>query len=658
MRVQTVSPPSSQPMHQGAAAVPKPLRAEPASAALWSLLVALLAWPLSAMPRAQGLDGSWQVALDLAARERLDFGRDVVFTYGPLGWLARPTLVWWPTAALSLLSLLLVTWGLAALLTNVLRSAGAGLVPSLLGAYLMCRFVAVSHLPVFTALVTAVALLWVVRGLPPWLSHRPPEALAALAALCLLVKTDLGLIATVTAAVLIVDRAWTGGARGVVRDLGRAAASGTIVLAIGGALQGTPPWVLPEYLRYSLSVASGYTDAMAGEEPGRLWEFGSAAALTLLLTLALYRGVPDDRRWPALAVLLLPSFFALKHGFVRHDTGHALELFLWFLVVGAAVWSVSRSDSGRDGTMTYAGALASVGLALAALSYVDAGRLVLHERLDPRPPIRALGNQAATLLVPARLNEERTRLKAEVLADAGLSPAQFDETRFRGLTYDVLPLDTSLIWALELDWRPAPVFQSYSAYTATLDQLGAETYSGQRSAPDRVLFRDVDTGVDDRPLQTESPRALLALMCHYAVERQLGTWWELSRRAESRCGAAVEVSRTTVAAGQPVNVPRADPGQLLTVRIEASVGGAHRLANFVFRTPHARMTIDGRRHLLLREVAGAPLMMSVPDEEPFLPLSLPPGQRAAARLAVTGFAGDVTYVFEQTTLRPAGPAKR
>ncbi|AEE13958.1 hypothetical protein Thena_0311 [Thermodesulfobium narugense DSM 14796] len=42
------------------------------------------------VPFGSGLDPSWQFAMNYAFEHRLIFGKDIIFTYGPLGFLATP----------------------------------------------------------------------------------------------------------------------------------------------------------------------------------------------------------------------------------------------------------------------------------------------------------------------------------------------------------------------------------------------------------------------------------------------------------------------------------------------------------------------------------------------------------------------------------------
>src|ERR1700761_3460714 len=57
------------------------------------LIVALLGWQVGFQTPGPGLDPSWNAGLAMAVDQGLHFGREVVFTYGPLGFL-NSRLVW------------------------------------------------------------------------------------------------------------------------------------------------------------------------------------------------------------------------------------------------------------------------------------------------------------------------------------------------------------------------------------------------------------------------------------------------------------------------------------------------------------------------------------------------------------------------------------
>jgi hypothetical protein len=62
---------------------------------LWAagIVVAVLTWRIAMETPAPGLDPSWNAGLAMAVHDGLHFGQDVVFTYGPLGFL-QGQIVW------------------------------------------------------------------------------------------------------------------------------------------------------------------------------------------------------------------------------------------------------------------------------------------------------------------------------------------------------------------------------------------------------------------------------------------------------------------------------------------------------------------------------------------------------------------------------------
>ena len=80
---------------------------------LLGVLIVLVSWrPLPTTP-AVGLDPSWTLALQLAAAERLHWGTELIFNYGPLGFLDFPLVAVTWAAILSALFLIAMRIALA-----------------------------------------------------------------------------------------------------------------------------------------------------------------------------------------------------------------------------------------------------------------------------------------------------------------------------------------------------------------------------------------------------------------------------------------------------------------------------------------------------------------------------------------------------------------
>jgi hypothetical protein len=50
----------------------------------------VLTWLAQGLSPATGLESGWMLGLNLANQTGLEHGTEVMFTYGPLGWVARP----------------------------------------------------------------------------------------------------------------------------------------------------------------------------------------------------------------------------------------------------------------------------------------------------------------------------------------------------------------------------------------------------------------------------------------------------------------------------------------------------------------------------------------------------------------------------------------
>jgi hypothetical protein len=174
------------------------------------------------------------------------------------------------------------------------------------------------------------------------------------------------------------------------------------------------------------------------------------------------------------------------------------------------------------------------------------------------------------------------------------------------------PTEAALPVDYDMAWRPMPVFQTYAAYTAYLDDLNA---TAARNAPADQLVLRTDSAIDTRNFRWETPAYLLALACGYEViHRESG--WSLLQHAEPRCGAADPAGGQHVAAGQEVSVPEAGSHEIVLARFEPDPPGLlTRAVGAVFKDPVPfRVTVDDQAFGMPQGLAGQPAMMAYPDE--------------------------------------------
>src|ERR1019366_252108 len=173
------------------------------------LVVALpiLTWPVTSVTPSAGLDNSWQAGLSLALARGVVFGRQIVFTYGPLGLVTEPRAGTGGTLLLGLLGAAAMQLALVAVVLRSLRRRFSWPVAALITLLGVSIIVSVSSgLPPLDEI--AFGLVAIALAQPPARSRQAARALAlaggVLAGLALLVKFNDGLgVATIVAVGLL-----------------------------------------------------------------------------------------------------------------------------------------------------------------------------------------------------------------------------------------------------------------------------------------------------------------------------------------------------------------------------------------------------------------------------------------------------------------------
>lgn len=546
-------------------------------------------WPVDGVRPAAGLDPSWRIALHLAAQHGLVFGRDVIFTYGPLGFLTQPLTVDRTTGALSIAFSLVVWLGLAAIVfRGALRSFP--LPAALLLAYL------VLCLPVQIAdALVLIAFFLTVRGL----EDGPPrhEALAvvgagAYAGVVLLVKLNDGVLTLV----LFALAAWRLRPRRLVGEAVLAASCVVSVVVFWLATR-NPVAALPDWLRASEHVISGYGDAMASETASRWPQYVWAGALVAagLVLLALQLGRTRPAVWIASAIFTAAF---LKEGFVRHDA-HDLVFFGAF---GVALIAFRWRDD-RTRALAAVVVLATVAAVLATPD-IRSGDLV-----RPFASASAALGDARLVVDGARLLHDIETSRAAARSQLAVAPRLLQA--LRGETVAVAPNEVAAAWAYGLRWRPVPTLQDYAAYDAYLDRANAREIS--RRGANRLLLEAEQTGVDGRNPLLEAPATTFARLCRYRAIRAAGRWTILARTA-SRCLPPRALGTRSARAGEPVPIPAAGRDELVYARIRLHTPLLRRLAAALFKpVPLPKIVIGSVTYRFVAATADDPLVVRPPS---------------------------------------------
>jgi hypothetical protein len=522
----------------------------------WLVAVAItIPGPASAIDG--GVDGSWRWAINVLPTPDARFG-DVVYPYGPLGFILVPTYAGGKAAwAIVAQWLLHALFGVA--LWRVLRDRGALRAWGLAGTLVLAHWAGMVY---ESQLVIGLILLLAPLATGECEARWPAVAGGLFAGLALLAKLSLGVAALAVLCALGMPRI---AARRRSAALALIAATGVGLLA--GALAFRSPGRARSWWTGSREMAVGFAEAMTlGDSGGRLAL--ALAGLALFAALAVWLSVRRDATRD-LAWLCAPALgLACAHSITRLDAEHA-RLFAPLLL---AAFGLLAAVALRATAVACGVAALLVGLAL--LPQVGAGA--------PRGRMAWLSNDFARR-VRAVLAPRQAALAAGRRSRAALEPLRFDapwitEWRAERRSVDALPLRLGYIAANELRWRPSPTLQLFAALTGALDRRG-EIHFCAPSSPDRLLVRFED--IDGRNMVWDAPRTWRAIAACYEPDPEAGDAGAGDRRVRAlRRRAAPAAWRwralgdVAMAAGEWIEVPQAAEELVVgDLEIERSVLG-------------------------------------------------------------------------------------
>lgn len=574
--------------------------------ACWLGLVLFL-FPGVGSSLGRGLEPSWAYAVNaLSFTDRLP-GRDVAFTYGPLGWLFAPAKL-----GHHLLFALLFWLGLHALFALALaRFLGRA---ETFGAVVLTLFLLAAHtlgLGADYGLVLTLGML-LIPDLFEATPRRVPWAPAVAAALAIvfgLIKLSFGLsaVALLGSFVLVAFvRRQPGRGRLLASAAGGAAAALAVAVPVCFGNVGNA-W---RWLGLQGELARGYAAGMA--VPASVEDLASGvAALGLFAWLFLRARAKGSGLAGLWAMFLLPVWLGFQHGFIRGDAAHTVAFFPFMLGVIALGLPWARGPVEKRAT----GATALLLALLAAACVLRFGGVpVLTGQLgDVLAGARGLRNLSAALH-PAALQRRVAQAQEQALVPSRLPEGFVAPVRAAGLRVDVLPWELSYLPANDLRWVPSPTLQLYATLTRRLDVLTARHFAGA-AAPDLLLAQG--DSIDGRNLLWDTPATWRAIHAAYELDpRRLAPDLLVLRRRPHPLRWHLEPrGESSVPADRWLNVPNAPPGSWTFAALDLSPSWRGRLERWLLGLPPVLVeTVDDRgTHRTVRilsETAPGGLLMA------------------------------------------------
>lgn len=510
-----------------------------------------------------GLDPSWQFSLHMAHEQGLTFGKDFIFTYGPLGFLSTRypfESAWLPLLLSDCLLWTTIAYTLA--ITCSKSNSTTQLVGVIFAVFLM------GGVFYFMDLVIAqLALFFFLLFRFQETRNSPLLAVAALFSyLMFYIKVNMGLAAIVAmsaflAAQMLLTKHW--------RYFSAALAM------YYACLFGTTLLVnvdVPAYFIASLHIANGYNEAMY-ISPGDYSRYLNAAVIVVLAFLVVccfhLKTLLKNPLWLLQTVFLSGFLFLLfKQSFVRAD-GHtlifshyvSLLIGLLSLFVGGSFQSWLRRVFILALILSFPVAADRVTISYIS-SKVDAFSRYLHGVSESDNVIRQRIPRTPANYLPQEL-----------------------VTTIGAASVDIIPTEISYLYYHNLTYNPRPIMQSYSAYTSYLDRLNRDKYSST-SRPDFIIF---SIGcVDGRYCFFDEAQTKLAMLENYSLVKRYNDKLLLKSLSNPRKVIRKQKSSGTITLGQRLPIADSDPLLYITIQPEFTLLG--RLRAFLYQPAELRIT--------------------------------------------------------------------
>jgi hypothetical protein len=565
------------------------------------ILVFISAFSLSGTRRPLlELDPSWNVALEYAAAHHWQFGTQIVFTFGPLGFLAAPA---------SLGHLLGTRVAFAFFWSAVVALTAITLAKRLPG---WVRYGFLGWLIVFTLsegldqtafwlLASGTLLLLLDKPGRRW---QAPVYILAFIALAL-IKTSFFTAGIISGAVVFACWLRQGQFKSAT-VLAIAGPAGFIMgwKACGQSIANIAPWV-----RHGLELESGYSAAM--NLVPKTYVLCAALAGLALFAAAVFamivRGRRDFLAWAVAITLAQYGFLAWKEGFTRSGDWHDF-VFLWFLPLGMAFFLLQDLPAAPSAPQRWAlnfAFAASIVLSLAGAHFQIPGFALQQvagspQRFSQRAQAVAasLGGRTGSLYADCRDAKEARMLILDHAQDA-IGNQSVDVMNY-------LPLAAVING---LNYQPRPVFQGFVAYTPALERLNEEYFESTGRAHYVMLCQQA---TDGRFPALEDSAALNYVLNNYVPVARDGRFMVLQQQTAENPELHL-VHEETLHFGEMLDLSLWKNGPLF-MSIEIKPGLMGRAVTLLYQQRALFMRVSGnheeRQYRIVPSMAERPFLVS------------------------------------------------
>jgi hypothetical protein len=530
-----------------------------------------------------GLDNSWNIAIQLAFKDHLVFGRDIVYTYGPLGILNYRL----PISVSKFVYLFFDGYFLATLFF-ALRSIFKKHFSYGLAAFIFLCIMANQYGAMFQWFSFFFFFyLFSFLEEPRRIGHLIQAAFLSI--LLLYFKASLGVTATaiflISVTYILIRRKWTGILFAAVL------LAYFLFIWLGALLLHVE---LKGYILGSLQLIDGYNDAMArATEPEYLIFLYTSVFIILIflvrtgwLLLVSFRRKELLKNADQLFIHVITGmaiFILFKSAFVRSDS-HAYIFIKNIPSLAAFTFLYNPS-----GFRTRVAAVCC--WIMLALSFWAVNAMPQSYQ----PYLRILKGS----FLPYKAREMAVYFRQVGSYDSARAASDslaLRDNEYKAIignhTVDILPTEVSTLYFKGLHYDPRPLIQSYAAYTEYLDSIDAQKYRSP-GAPDYLLF-SIAT-IDGRVPFFDESRTNLAILERYYIVGQLKDDLVLKKKEKPEDLQPLVTDTTFARLGEEMPIAKSPNLQFSRIFVEYNLWG--RLRRLFYQPPYLKISLtldDGK----------------------------------------------------------------
>lgn len=436
-----------------------------------------------------GVDASWQEAINMALNEKLVWGKDIIFTYGPLGYLSTNL----PDHASKLMIVLFhlfISLNAVYFLLYLYRnfSKKSELILLTLGFLVIGKFLFLTD--------TITLFFFSLFHIFHFLKHHNKLSffiVSISSILAFYIKVNAGIILNIVFLLFILyallfpvmDR-W----KTVVL------ASAHYVLLWGLSFLLNTHFF--EYILNSFPIIDAYNDAMVLVPDWFEFTFGMLIVLTLIyFTSRSFKGIFKSHfeffLWLNVAMIFYITF---KQSFVRADI-HLDTFFKGITFILILVYLFTTQNSTKQHAY----------LPIVLCISISIGFLI------KKPVERRFNKPSHPMIIANSSSGPYDKLNARRLPERIRS-------EIGNASVDLLGSETSFIFFNDLNYSPRPIIQSYSAYSPKLIDINSKKYKST-DGPEFILYHL--GSIDDRNPFWDEPKTYLSLLTNYFLKDSFST---------------------------------------------------------------------------------------------------------------------------------------